>query len=130
MTGLADEDLTTAQFLDPVDVKFGNVDNVAYVSDDNHIRRIVFRAASVTIQGIESANRVVTIAGGAIEGLVDGKGPEALLNRPNGIAATSDGILYTSSPISCKIRRISTAVQVDEPVTCATTAYELVNPSV
>ena len=128
VAGLQDGDLVEAQFLDPVDITYGN-GNFAYVSDDNHIRLVVFGAGTTIIQGIESSNRVVTIAGSAMEGLVDGKGDEAQFNRPNGIAVTADGRIYTASPVGCKIRRISRAEQVVESVTCSTRALELIKPS-
>ena len=128
VAGTRDGNLTYAQFLDPVDVTLGP-DDTAYVSDDNRIRRLAFGADATIIQGVESQNRVATIAGGVIPGLIDGTGDEARLNRPSGLAVTQDGRVYTASPVSCKIRRITAANDVVETISCDTRADELVKPS-
>lgn len=58
----------------------------------------------VTPQGVVS-----TVAGNAVNGLVDGSGAQASFNNPNGLALGVDGNLYVADTGNSAIRRVTPA---------------------
>eukprot|EP00935_MAST-01C_sp_MAST-1C-sp1_P002723 g2723.t1 len=84
---------------------------------------------SSTIQGVQSTDRVVTLAGELEPGRRDGKGQESSFNKPEGVAMDVEGKIYVSGTVSCKIRRISSAEQTAHKIGCDTLATEIIRPS-
>lgn len=68
-----------------------------YVADaDNH-----------AIRKIEPSGIVTTIAGGGVQGNVDGKGNAAKFNHPMDVVVTSEGILYVADTLNNTIRKVT-----------------------
>ena len=83
-------------FSDPFDVAVA-ADGTMLVADggdNNRIRRV-------------TADRVVTIAGGAMEGLVDGIGAAAAFHTPSGLAVGADGSIYVADTGNHAVRRVA-----------------------
>ena len=81
--GYRDGNLTYARFHQPNGMAWG-MNGTLLVLDGHRLRRIEFRNGVNTIQGIQSQNRVSTVAGGAIPGKADGLAEEASFNEPKG----------------------------------------------
>lgn len=72
-------------------------DGSLYVSDTwNH-----------SIRKVASDGTVTTLAGNRQEGFSDGKGSEAMLNGPQGLAVDPQGILYVADTVNNRIRKIT-----------------------
>ncbi|MFC0213765.1 stalk domain-containing protein [Paenibacillus chartarius] len=68
-----------------------------YVADsDNH-----------AVRKIDTSGNVTTLAGNGVLGLKDGKGAEAQLYYPTGIAVTADGTVYVADTLNHVIRKIT-----------------------
>ena len=83
-TGLQDGASGEARFADPYGLAFGGTGTL-YVSDggeNNRIRRL------------STEGQVDTLAGGAAEGLRDGRGAAAAFHTPSGLAIDAAGNLY------------------------------------
>ncbi|KAF1323373.1 Proteins containing ca2-binding domain, partial [Globisporangium splendens] len=128
VAGFRDGNLTYAQFNSPRDVAIGPQSTVV-VADGHHIRRINYDGMTSALESITSKNRVVTLAGSQIPGNIDGSGDEATLNSPAGMTASADGCVYVVSPVSCKLRQLSSAALVARAVSYVTTAAEVLVPS-
>lgn len=128
VAGFRDGNLTYAQFNSPRDVAIGPQSTVV-VADGHRIRRINYDGTSSSLESITSSNRVVTLAGSQVPGNVDGSGDEATFNSPAGVTVSADGRVYVVSPVTCKIRQLSTASLVARSVSCLTTAAEVLLPS-
>lgn len=126
--GYRDGNLTFAQFNSPRDVAIGPQKTVV-VADGHRIRRVNYDGTTSQLETIESSNRVVTLAGSNVLGGMDGAGEEATFNSPSGVTLSADGRVYVVSPVSCKLRMISTAALVARAVTCSTTAAQVLLPS-
>jgi hypothetical protein len=165
--GTRDGNLTHAQFMHPSDVTIGLNDTVV-VTDNHKIRQVTYsRYAMIaqsgdghlnmytvfpqqsqigsepgtsTVQGVESQDRVVTLAGHDVSGRTDGEGNKwhdgketagwASFNRAEGITMDAAGRIYVVESGSCRIRRMSSAMHTAvNTTTCLTTAPQLLRPS-
>eukprot|EP00949_MAST-11_sp_MAST-11-sp1_P001477 g1477.t1 len=125
--GFQDGTLETARFHYPNGLAWGRNGSLI-LADAHRIRRIVFRGESV-IQGVRSRNRVSTIAGGVIFGKADGEADEGTFNEPRGVAMAEDGRIYVADFVGNRIRRITRAHDVAQPITCSTRATAVIRPS-
>jgi len=128
--GGRDGNLTHAQFSYPRDVAcYGNSSGVhaVNVADGARVRRVTFESETVEaggkwidvvtdLQGLRSRGRVVTVAGGFVDGVTgtdvgdrDGGGNETQFRAPESLVVTSDEITYIVDRVSCRVRRISPA---------------------
>ncbi|GAB9469746.1 hypothetical protein Gpo141_00007014 [Globisporangium polare] len=128
VAGFRDGNLTYARFNSPRDVTIGPQSTMV-VADGHRIRRVNYDGTTSNLETIASANRVVTLAGSQIPGNVDGSGDEATFNSPAGVTVSADGRVFVVSPVTCKLRQVSTASLVARPVSCLTTASEVLLPS-
>ncbi|MGP8217308.1 MAG: T9SS type A sorting domain-containing protein [Bacteroidia bacterium] len=94
--GSADGTGSAAGFYSPQGITTDGSGNL-YVADmvNNEIRKIVISNASVT-----------TIAGSTTAGSVNGTGPGASFNQPNGITADRNGNLFVADNLNNQIRKI------------------------
>ena len=110
-----------------------------FVTDKHKVRRVHFAVDSYDdeykdqypvshIQGVKSRGRVVTIAGVDEAGQRDGTGPESSFNSPTGIAVTSDGNVYVTDTVTCRIRRLTPADVVSAPASCVATVNSMIRP--
>ncbi|KAA0152321.1 hypothetical protein FNF29_03887 [Cafeteria roenbergensis] len=130
--GYRDGSRENARFWHPYDVALGE-DATVLVADGDRLRRITragsFSAPSVSsIQGIDSYDRVVTLAGGLDDGEQDGISQRARLDKPRGVAMTADGRMYLADSSSCRIRRVTPADHVARPVSCAARLVDVWRP--
>ncbi|DAZ94106.1 TPA: hypothetical protein N0F65_007940 [Lagenidium giganteum] len=128
VAGSRDGNLTYAQFNSPRDVAVGPQSTVI-VADGHRIRRINYDGTRSILETISSSNRVVTLAGSQRPGNIDGAGDEATFHSPAGVTVSADGRVYVVSPVTCKLRQLSTASLVARDVTCTTTASQVLLPS-
>ncbi|TMW56864.1 hypothetical protein Poli38472_006874 [Pythium oligandrum] len=128
VAGFRDGDLTTAQFNSPRDVAIGPQSTVV-VADGHRIRRINYDGTTSALEGITSKNRVVTLAGSSVPGNRDGSRDEATFRAPAGVTVGADGRVYVVSPVSCKVRQLSTATLVARLVSCTTKLTQVLLPS-
>lgn len=127
--GYADGNLTEAQFSYPSDVSLGPDNGTLLVVEGQRVRRITLDVGSVwTAQGVLSRNRVVTVAGSALEGERDGEGSEALFSEPRALVAAPEGEVYVVDSTSCRLRRVSPAARVAVPVSCGARLVDVVRP--
>ena len=98
---------------------------------------------TTTVRGIESRDRVVTLAGHDVAGRTDGEGGRfhdnrfavdekagwASFSRPEGVAMDLDGRIYVSGTGSCRIRRITSAAHTAHVARCDEPASEMWRPS-
>ena len=96
--GFADGVAEKARFNTPTALALSADGNFLFVADTNNNR----------VRRVDLVNRrVSTVAGGATSGsTVDGRGGEAIILRPIGIALDSDGVLYVAELGVSDIRRI------------------------
>jgi hypothetical protein len=108
MAGSRDGNLTYAQFSFPTDIAMGPHPNTLLVADNDRIRRISFSATPVSIQGVSSSERVVTVAGtrSFTAGAIDGDADEATFHVSGVSMSTSDGRVYMTSSVDGHIRSI------------------------
>ena len=98
--------------------------------DTNRVRRITRSYSTVsTIQSVTSFNRVVTLAGSPAPGHQDGIGQVATFDNPRGVVMTPDNRVYVADSLQCRLRRISSALNVAYPVTCKTRLVDVLRPS-
>lgn len=135
--GYIDGSLRESQFYFPSDVAMGKQGTVL-VTDGHRIRRVNReeftdaegnQVSGSFIQGVESANRVVTLAGQVDHGNVDDVGQEAQFNSPKGIVMSSDGHIYVTDTTNCRLRRLSRSHDVARSITCGTTLTQVLRPS-
>ena len=107
-----------ARFNYPSDVSLDLNEDAVIVTDRHRIRRVDLNDSTVT-----------TLAGGDIEGDVDGDGPESKLNNPMSITITGDGVAYVSDSASCKIRRISIPSTFAPHISCGDSLASIMRPS-
>ncbi len=96
-TGLQDGASGEARFADPYGLAFGGTGTL-YVSDggeNNRIRRL------------STEGQVDTLAGGAAEGLRDGRGAAAAFHTPSGLAIDAAGNLYVADTGNHAIRKVT-----------------------
>ncbi len=102
------------------------------VVDTNRVRRITrsdYGLNVSTIQGIESLNRVVTIAGADAPGREDGIGQDSRFQTLKGVTMSKDGRIFVADALQCRLRRVSSALHIATPVTCKTRMVDMVRPS-
>jgi sugar lactone lactonase YvrE len=128
VAGFRDGNLTYAQFKSPRDIAIGPQKTVVVV-DGHRVRRINYDGTTSVLEGVTSSNRVVTLAGSeSVPGNVDGSGQESTFHFPSGVSVSADGRVYVTSPITCKIRQVSTSTLVSRPATCFTRLVDIVSP--
>ena len=111
-------------------------------------------AQGATADEIEQLNAVVTLAGGSgavhdgpegqvavnssgpfgrrpaiSDGLEDGHGFEAHLDKPRGVAMAADGRIYVADSSRCRLRSLTVGAQVARRLTCAQRLVDVVRPS-
>ncbi|CAM9457173.1 unnamed protein product [Chrysoparadoxa australica] len=128
LPGHTDGSLSEAAFYFPTDVALGPSRTVL-VTEPHNLRRISLPEELSEVQGVSSTGRVVTLAGKQDEGENDGAGDEAMFNRPTGVTATPDGIMYVTDAGSCRIRRVVPAEVVALDITCSSTLQDIWRPS-
>ena len=96
-TGLLDGAAGEARFADPYGLAFADSGTlyVADGGDNNRIRRL------------SSEGQVDTLAGGAAEGLRDGRGAAAAFHTPSGLALDAAGNLYVADTGNHAIRKVT-----------------------
>ena len=99
------------------------------VVDGHRLRRIEFRDHINEIQGVQSRNRVSTVAGGTVSGKADGMAEEATFNEPKGVTMAADGRIYVTDFVGSRVRRLTRAFDIAKDVTCETSGEALVRPS-
>lgn len=130
--GFADGNRTAAQFFHPYDLALGE-GSTLLVSDADRLRRITRAgshgaAATSTLQGVTSFDRVVTVAGGLEDGDRDGIGQRARLDKPRGVAATGDGRVYVADSSGCRLRMVTPADRVALPLACSSRPVDIWRP--
>jgi DNA-binding beta-propeller fold protein YncE len=105
ISGFADGAATDAQFKTPTSLTVDATGNV-YVADsyNNRIRKIS-QVAGGTYE-------VSTVAGDGTAGLVEGPGPTARFNLPEGIAIDASGNIYVGDRGNVRVRKITPAGDV------------------
>mmetsp|Transcript_34542 Transcript_34542/g.55147 ORF Transcript_34542/g.55147 Transcript_34542/m.55147 type:complete len:2065 (+) Transcript_34542:19-6213(+) len=127
--GDVDGDLANAQFSFPSDVAI-NLENTILVTDANRIRLVTRNGTVSYIQGQRFENQVFTIAGQSSSGKIDGTGEESYFNHPKGVSVdTLTGRVFVADTTSCRVRRLSSAMQTAKPLSCEVTLTNLVRPS-
>lgn len=126
--GYRDGRLRESRFHHPYDVALGE-DGTLMVVDGDRLRRLTLPPGLTSdIQGIDSENRVVTLAGNLHEGFADGIGQEARFSNPRGVAMTADGRVYVADAAPCRIRRVDPADHVAVPLQCSDRLADVVRP--
>jgi hypothetical protein len=127
--GYDDGQVTAAQFYFPSRVAIA-LDGMLLVTDGHRLRRVSRDPyVTTTTQEVDSANRVVTIAGATTSGRVDDTGAKSRFDHPHGVVQTASGRIYVSDTSSCRLRRVSTSNAVAIPATCATRLVDVIRPS-
>ena len=93
------------------------------------MRLITMPNITTELFGVKTEGWVSTIAGTSLQGENDGFGTEATFFDPSGLFVTADNIVYLADSASCHIRRVSPIEQTAQPVTCSTTAADVIRPS-
>jgi sugar lactone lactonase YvrE len=97
--GSADGAAATARFNNPIGVAVDASGNVYVADTTNH-----------TLRKITSTGTVSTLAGlPGVSGFTNGTGPDALFNRPGGLALDSAGNLYVADTGNSCLRQVSPA---------------------
>lgn len=105
------------EFSFPTAIALGYEEKYLFVTDQH------------SLQSIDLVGKTVKkIAGGIMEGAIDGFGIEASFSQPESVVVTADNIIYISDSSSCRIRRISTASDVARKISCEDTLVSVFRP--
>lgn len=132
--GYVDSTLRESKFYHPTDVALAadtgsGSDNVVVVDGDRVRLLVADTGVAQPWLGINSNDRVITLAGGLFDGDSDGIGEEASLDKPRGVFVEPAGHVFFTDSATCRVRRVSPAGLVAEPAHCNTRLIDIVRPS-
>ena len=133
--GYRDATLRTSQLNYPYDVAIAEAgdngvgdDNIVFVDGDRVRMAISSTSSPVSWLGVQSNDRVVTLAGSTDDGDSDGVGISARFDKPRGVAVDAEGRIYVADTQSCRLRRLSPARRVVKPLLCEQQLVDVLRP--